>query len=268
MNKRSRQEEDNAIAGGSTSNNYYEVFRKSKRILRSPEQSKKDKEETKQQETKHSIVGKNEEMEDMREMIKEILHEVKTTIPELKNEIRELKNELKQREEKWEKERSALEKRIENLEARAESEEKEKRKNNIIIKGLQLGTGEVTEEVKGFLNKELHVNTCIQKAYKVGKDNKTGFIVAEIESWNKKQEIMKAKTILRNREIYIDHDLTYDERRIQREIRNIAKEERKKNPKIKVVIGYKKMIRDGVLFLWDEKENGLSESEITQAKNY
>lgn len=180
MNKRSKE---NSVAGSSNC----EVCKKNKKILRSSEQNKKEQEKTKQQECKHTGVEENEEMEVLREMIKEILYEVKTSIPDLKNEIKELKNELRQREEKWEKEKKTLEKRIENLETNAERDRKYKRKNNIIIKGLQLGTGEVAEQVKVFLMKVLKVRTHIKKAYKIGNDSEKCFIVAEIQSWNKNE---------------------------------------------------------------------------------
>lgn len=87
-----------------------------------------------------------------------------------------------QREEKWRKQKKALERRIENLKTKVERDRKYKQNNNVIIKGLQLGTGEIAEEVKGFLMKELKVSTHIPKAYKFGNDSEKGFTVAEIES--------------------------------------------------------------------------------------
>lgn len=54
--------------------------------------------------------------------------------------------------------------------------------------------------------------------------------MAEMESWTEKQEYIKNKYKLRGTSIYIDNDLATEERRIQREIRNIAREEKSKGP--------------------------------------
>lgn len=199
-------------------------------------------------------------------MVKELLKEVKTTIPELRREIKELKDELKIREWRWEKESNTLKEKIEALESRIENNEKARRRNNIVIKGLQLDKGDTAEEVEEFMWKELKVKTSIRKAYKVGNARGKNMVVAEVDTWYQKKEIMKAKSSLKGIQVYIDNDLTQEEWRIQKEIVNIAKEEKKVNPSVRITIGYKKLIKDGVLYTWDEKEQALSEAEHNKTK--
>lgn len=58
-------------------------------------------------------------------------------------------------------------------------------------------------------------------------------VVAEVESWESKQRIMSSKNRFRGTKKYIDHDLTREERMIQREIICIAREERLKTNRSK-----------------------------------
>ena len=63
-------------------------------------------------------------------------------------------------------------------------------------------------------------------ARKVGK--KRNVIVAKIETFKNKQEIVKNKMRLGNKPVFINNDMTVKERGIQRNLRNRAREERGK----------------------------------------
>lgn len=72
--------------------------------------------------------------------------------------------------------------------------------------------------------------------------SKKEIALVELKYWETKQKIMREKSKLGERKIYIDHDLTKEERKIQRMIVERAREERVKGRKVKV--GYRKK-RDG-----------------------
>ncbi|KAK4873876.1 hypothetical protein RN001_013236 [Aquatica leii] len=81
-------------------------------------------------------------------------------------------------------------------------------------------------------------------------------VVAEIGGWEEKQKVMAEKKKLKNTRIYISHDLTWEERRVQREIMNIAVEKRAEGKR--VWVGYRKMEIDGDRYIWNDKDRGLS----------
>lgn len=99
----------------------------------------------------------------------------------------------------------------------------------------------------------------IKSAYQIviDRERKREMIVVEVESFSKKMEIMKAKNKIRGSQVYIDNDLTKNERGIQKEIREIAKEERDKGKTVRT--GYQKIIINGKEFRWDSKIKGVAE---------
>lgn len=261
--KRGREQEDSKE--DRIDSDTYSIFRKSKRTLRSPEQRKLG-EERKGKEKQHKYktdVEEIEKMEELKEMIKEMMKEMKKNADELKEEIKEIKHEMRRKEEKWDEEKCQLMKRIETLEFKAEKEEKQKRKNNIIIRGITVEENQVPKGVQDFLSKTLQIEMKIERAYIINKDKHDQIIRAELESWGKKQEIMKNKSNLKNTKIYIDNDLTNEERFIQREIRSIAKEEKGKGNKVK--IGYQKIIISGVEYKWNKEANGVQAAGILRS---
>jgi hypothetical protein len=55
--------------------------------------------------------------------------------------------------------------------------------------------------------------------------------------------------------MYIDHDLTNEERKTQKKLREVAREERDRGEREK--IGYRKIQINGEGFIWDEREEKL-----------
>ncbi|KAK9686508.1 hypothetical protein QE152_g37142 [Popillia japonica] len=110
--------------------------------------------------------------------------------------------------------------------------EKLKRKNNIVLKGVRITEGEERQEVENFLATKLQIPTRIEKARVLNNDKRFPIVVAEVGTYDEKQKIMRGKNKLKGTTIYIDNDLTREERYIQKELRNIAKEERVKAPKM------------------------------------
>jgi hypothetical protein len=69
-----------------------------------------------------------------------------------------------------------------------------------------------------------------------------------MEEWSGKENVMKQKEKLREKKetekIFIDNDLTRQERETQKKQRTIAKEEEREGKKVKV--GYRKITMEGV----------------------
>lgn len=80
-----------------------------------------------------------------------------------------------------------------------------------------------------------------------------------MEDWQTKEKIMKEKNKLRGRNIFIDHDMTKEEREEQRKLRKRAGREREEGRKVKV--GYRKIIVEGKVYIWNDKEEEVREKE-------
>lgn len=217
------------------------IFGRCKKVIRSPEyrqiENKKKESDT-------------TNMEEIKEMIKQLMEEVKRN----GSEIRALKEEMKKKEEKWEKEKQKMNEKIENLEGKIEKFERDKKKNNIVIKGISITDEDTVGMLKDFIKQKLNVEAKIKTAYRMGKNNRFTY-VAEMENWDKKQEVMKNKHQLKGTKVYIDNDLTVEERKIQTTLREIAKDNIGKGKKVK--IGYQKLIINDEIYKWDNKEEGV-----------
>lgn len=230
-----------------------EVFQKSKKTIRSPTANlirTSTKEVT------------EENMEEIKKLIGEFRDEMRVGFRENQEEIRKLKEEMKKKEEIWEREKHQLRYKIQNLEDRLESEEKNKKRNNIVIRGVNCEGENIKERTRGFLEKQLGVKVSIKEAYTVGKRKEKKAVVAKIEYWKEKQEVMKNKNKLRGTQIYIDNDLTMKERDIQSKIYDRANKEKAKGKRVK--IGYQKLLIEGVQYVWNNKMEDL---RLEETKN-
>lgn len=85
--------------------------------------------------------------------------------------------------------------------------------------------------------------------------------MARVESEGKKKEIMMNKDKLRGERVFIENDLSWEERKVQEKINKWAKEKRQRGEDIKIALG--KVRVEGVWKYWDviiEKED--EESKI------
>ncbi|KAK9717670.1 hypothetical protein QE152_g23600 [Popillia japonica] len=252
--KREREEEDNGA--GALYDSGEKLFSRSKKTIRSPDLKKLENKEGRDQKltidsaSNYKSSRKEKEMDELKEMMRQIMRDMKQNTDELKDEIKEIKQEMRKKEEKWEREKTELVQRIQILENRLENDEKQKRKNNIIIKGIKAGENQIKEGVVDFLKQELQIQANIKEAYKIDREKHYQMVRVELESFQNKIDIfqnkidiMKAKSKLKNTKIYIDNDLTKEERYIQKELRNVAREERENGNEVK--IGYQKMTING-----------------------
>lgn len=86
-------------------------------------------------------------------------------------------------------------------------------------------------------------------------------IIVELINWEVKEKIMKEKKKLGGGRVYIDHDMSQEERDVQRKLRERARSEREKGKSVKV--GYRKLNIDGKLYIWNEEAR-----EVREKKNF
>lgn len=194
--------------------------------------------------------------------IRENNSNLRTTMEETRQEVENLKksgNELRA-------EKEDLKLKMKILENKVEYQEKNKIKNNIVIKGISVQNDNIERQIQDFLKHNLNVEAIITEAYKIGNSinqGKTNTVVATIKNWTQKQEIMKNKNKLGATKIFIEHELTRSERGIQNNIKDRAREEKQKGNVVK--IGYKKIKIENNWYNWDNEKETLI--KVTSSKN-
>ncbi|KAH0812087.1 hypothetical protein GEV33_010708 [Tenebrio molitor] len=194
----------------------------------------------------------------MREEIKTLRKELaamREENGELRKELVTVREEMRRREEKGQVEKADWTKRMKMIEEKMEQREKKERKNNVIITGIGAKSGNIERGMEEWLGREIGVKVNVKEAFKINKDK---MMLAKIESWEQKKNILLNKSKLKEKEderMYIDDDLTKEEREIQKKLRELAREERNKGKRVK--IGYRKIQINGEWFRWDEREEKL-----------
>src|SRR5580765_2951986 len=146
--------------------------------------------------------------------------------------------------------------KIRKLKKAMEDRERKERRNNLIIKGLEKEKKNIYETTREFLKKEFGVTDGVKRLQAVGKEGKE-MIIVEMNSWEEKEEIMKEKKKLGSRRVYIDHDLTMEEREVQRKLRERAREEKMEGRRVKV--GYRKIEIQGKRYVWSAERSEIIE---------
>src|SRR5436190_8292910 len=138
--------------------------------------------------------------------------------------------------------------------------EREDKKQNIIIKGIEKEEGELKESVRNII-KELGVEAEIKNVRKTGgrKEGREEMAVVTLGSWEQKKKVMEKKRLLKGRKERIDDDLTWQERRIRQKLIEIAIGEERKGKRVSVGRGWVRI--DGKWWNWVEEEEGLKTRE-------
>jgi len=88
-----------------------------------------------------------------------------------------------------------------------EDRERRERKNNLVIKGLRgKRKKNLIESAQKFLEEEFEVKRGV-KEVQIARGEGREVIIIQMDSWERKEEIMKKKKKLGSRKIYIDNDL-------------------------------------------------------------
>lgn len=151
------------------------------------------------------------------------------------------------------------------LKSMAKKSEFEERRDNIVVKG----TGKLEREgqqldgaMEEFLFEKLGIEVKVEKVWTSGR-----IYIAKMGSQKDKEEVMKNKGKLKETKIFIDHDLSFEERKRQSDIQEWAKVQREKGETIR--IGYGKVkVGDGDWQWWDRilEEEAKKERERRQAE--
>ncbi|KAK9709895.1 Endonuclease-reverse transcriptase [Popillia japonica] len=84
--------------------------------------------------------------------------------------------------------------------------------------------------IESMIETHLGIKVNTKKVYKIDKKR----CVAELADWDEKMKILRVKSKLKGKDIYIDSELTLEERSIQRKIRDKAREERNRGARVRV----------------------------------
>lgn len=142
------------------------------------------------------------------------------------------------------------------LKKRLELQEKAALANNIIIKDLERGENSLLESVVHFLHAEFGVSNAVWDVRETSmKFNNVKTIVVKLNSRHVKEEIMRQKSKLGRRKIFIEHELSSTELEVYKEIKIKARELRDRGRAVK--IGYRKIRLDGEWFFWDRSKKRL-----------
>jgi len=193
----------------------------------------------------------------MEKMNGNVMEQIEQIRKEWKEEKLMRDEETRRNKEVWAKEKESIEKRLETLEWEKEKKDRERRRNNITIRGVdEWGENNLEQEVKEFIKESLKLEVEIGKAFKLSTRGGRYTVVAELENWEQKRDIMRKKRELKER-IFINDDLTKKEREIQDHLREKAKEERRKGNRAK--IGYAKIWVNDKCYWWNAREKRLTE---------
>lgn len=217
-----------------------------------------------------------------------IIKDMKIGQNEIKNEIQQMRTEqnkfneeikkLKEDNETLKKENIEIKKdnkriMLENNNTKADLEnmkktvdwmEKEKIKNNVVLKGLVMKTNNtdtLKEEVSKFIENRLQIDVEVSAVNKIGER----MCIIEMKNDKDKTKVMQNKMKLKDlktEKIFIQNDLTKKEREQRRQIWTRAKEERDNGKTVQ--IGYNRIFIDGIEWRWNKIECKLEQKTKNQ----
>lgn len=186
----------------------------------------------------------------------------------IKNEITELKQKF---EEELNRKSIEFENKYKDLRVKYEKLERELKKNNIIIFGLTAPVDNLEEFIRDSLNNLLGIKLLpgdISNAYSIGKQKEKRPIIVKLVTYFKKQEILKKLKKLKNTGVSIAQELSLEEQRENKILRQSLKKARSKN--LNAFIKNNKLIINGESYtasqLAVEEENSEPETETKVSK--
>lgn len=215
------------------------------------------------------------------------MNEIKTKISSIEEKMENMTGRMGEMEEEWrkrdeegqrrmnemEKNFDLLKKENEEMKRRWENLERSNKRLNIIIKGVrednQHETKNQTKEiVQKLLGDRFSTDEGeIESAERLGRkfEGKNRNIIVKLGDMSEKIEILKKKKEnLKNTNIFINEDLTKEERRIRGILLKRAKEERTSGNR--ATLRGNKLLINGTLY--ELKNDGIKEELTPMAKNY
>jgi len=199
------------------------------------------------------------ELKEREERWKEDREEVRRQMKELEVRIEKLEvgREVEGEEKKGKGEGGEIERRMKEIERRMEMKEREERRKNLVIRGLEVREGKRREAAEELL-KEIGVEMKIKEIWRITAEKERGREAVGIKVEEEKRgEIWEKKKKLRGRKERILEDWTWKERRMRWRLEEIAREEERRGRKS--WIGYGKIKIEGQWWRWDEEEEVLKD---------
>lgn len=139
--------------------------------------------------------------------------------------------------------------------------EREERRNNIVIKGIDVKEldKDRREWAKDFLKSRLGVACGIISVRISGP-----VIIVKIDKEEDKKWVMRNKNRLKGGKIFIENDLTWEERKRQERIGRWVKEQRNKGEDVKA--GYARVRIKGVWKSWEDIERDLNKEDMREGE--
>lgn len=225
----------------------YGIFQKSKKIQRSPTGTKVEGDTNIVEICKQTL----EELKLLRRDQNGVRDKLETT----NKEIIALRQEIKATNEKWEQKYKEMENKLKVLEVKVDHLEREKRKNNVVVTGIQMEeeTEEPHKQIQEWMNKELEINCIVKETKKIAQNK----VLVTMEHFEEKIKVLKNKNKLKGKTVYIDSDLTQRERNTQWKLRMEARKIRGTGKNVK--LGHLALMVNGKWMIWNEEENKLEE---------
>ena len=100
--------------------------------------------------------------------------------------------------------------RLRRMELRQDKKEREERRNNVVVRGMEIEGEEVEKEVKKLWTRLGVDEGGIKEVRRVGRTGKTGngMVLVKLEGREEKRKVMEARRKLKGRRERVDDDLT------------------------------------------------------------
>ncbi|KAL6421352.1 hypothetical protein ACFW04_014689 [Cataglyphis niger] len=150
----------------------------------------------------------------------------------------------------------AIGNRLNEMGNRMERREREERKRNMLIKGVEEGRRRVAVEE---LFDSIGIKVEIEEVRKIGGSVEEGreMMVVRLKNEDQRREVWNKKKLLKDRKERILEDWTWKERKMRWSLERIVRKEEKKGRK--VWIGYGKIRINEKWWRWDEEEEVLKD---------
>ncbi|KAK9707951.1 hypothetical protein QE152_g27532 [Popillia japonica] len=152
-----------------------------------------------------------------------------------------------------------LKRRVQELENKLARIEKEHKKENIVIKGLDPTENINKIDVQEFIEEKMGIKVEIKEVERIGINNSRMIIKAKMNNMDNKRLVMKNKNKLKGTKYFIDPKFTNEEEKIQKKLREEARVERDKGKQVKVE--YQKIRINSEWYKWDVQNQELTKSE-------
>lgn len=142
---------------------------------------------------------------------------------------------------------------MKGVESMIEKDKREKRKRNLVFKGEK---GDIRRELEK-IGKEIGMKLEVEEIRKVRmwREEKAKMVIVKVKSGGSRRKILENNKKFKGREVWIEVNLTFKERKMKFKFRKIVEEEEGKGWEVRV--GYRRMWIENIWWFWDEGKRSL-----------